>query len=185
MGLESSSAAKGPNNMHSKTYWPFGLGIQIIILVPRKDVHETWLREDFRGRYSGNPKNFLAIRTQNGPAKDRKSHQNRAQHFPVQAPYTAPLWNSNYNLAPNGRRENDPLPVRSPLHPQWPAGIDPPRGPSPAHGCVPKHLCLDVNGRFASALCFRIASASFRTCCVCARNLNFRSTETRVRCVSL
>jgi hypothetical protein len=51
--------------------------------------------------------------------------------------------------------------------------------------CVPKLLCLGVNERFASALCFRIASASFRACCVFARNMNFRSSETRGRCVSL
>jgi hypothetical protein len=37
-----------------KTYWPFGLGIQIIILALRNNVHETWFREDFRGRHSGN-----------------------------------------------------------------------------------------------------------------------------------
>jgi hypothetical protein len=41
-------------NSASGTYWPFGLGIQIIILVPRKYVQEAWFGEDFRGRYSGN-----------------------------------------------------------------------------------------------------------------------------------
>jgi hypothetical protein len=34
---------------------------------------------------------FLAFRTQHGPARARTSHQNRAQHFPVQAPYIMEL----------------------------------------------------------------------------------------------